>query len=88
MLLSIYENISGQEFLRRVSPTEELSLRAMIKQWAESQFDGYKVKLTFSEEGSHIPNGCGEYQAELRDTKRATGACWECEAFYLDVSEA
>ena len=87
MFLSIYENSSGQEFLRRISPSEKLHLRAMVRKWAEGMFDGYRVNLTFSEDGAHIPNGCGEYQAEIRHTKASGGVCWTSAPFYLDVSE-
>lgn len=82
MFLSIYHNPSGEEHLRRLSPTESLDLRAHVIKWADRVYDG-DLKPSFSETGSHIPNGCGEYQAELRDTKLAGGSCWTCEPFYL-----
>ena len=83
MFLSIYHNQSGEEYIRRVSPSEKLDLRAMVRKWASAEYDG-ELKPSFSEPGSHIPNGCGEYQAELRDTKASNGfSCWTAEPFYL-----
>lgn len=86
MFLSIYHNQSGEEYLRRLAPRESLDLRAHVKKWADGETDG-AAKPSFSEPGSHIPNGCGEYQAEIRHTKAATGSCWTNEPFFLDWSE-
>lgn len=86
MFLSILNNQSGEEHLRRLSPTEPLDLREHVKAWVNNETDG-AAEPSFSEPGSHIPNGCGEYQAEIRDTKRATGSCWTCEPFYLAWQE-
>lgn len=87
MFISIIENQSGESrLLRRLSPTESLCLRDHVKAWAAREYDGYTVALSFSESGSHIPNGCGQYQAEIRDTKAESGSCWESEPFYLDVA--
>lgn len=83
MFLSIYHNQSGQEFLRRLSPSESLDLRAHIEKWAAQEFDG-QAKPSFAEPGAHIPNGCGEYQAEIRDTKRAGASCWTSEPFFME----
>jgi len=88
MFLSIYHNASGEEFLRRVAPREKLDLRAMVKTWAERA--GYSeagLRPSFSQPGAHIPNGCGDYQAELRDTKAAGGSCWEAEPFFMESDE-
>lgn len=83
MFLSIYHNQSGDEYIRRVSPSEKLELRAMVQSWADMTFEE-EVIPSFGEPGSHIPNGCGEYQAELRDTKASNGfSCWTAEPFYL-----
>jgi hypothetical protein len=83
MFLSIYHNQSGDEYTRRISPSEKFDLRAMVQKWAESVYDGEFVP-SFSEQGSHIPNCCGEYQAELRDTKKSDGfSCWTSEPFYM-----
>lgn len=80
MFLSIYNNHSGDEYLRRLSPTESLDIREHVRKWAEC----YDATPSFSETGSHIPNGCGEYQAEIRYTKASGGTCWTSEPFYLE----
>jgi hypothetical protein len=88
MFLSIYHNQSGEEFLRRLGPNEQSNdLRAHVRKWAEKDLDGYPFKLSFSEPGSHIPNGCGEYQAEIRHTKAPSGSCRSSEPFYLELEE-
>jgi len=87
MFLSILDNRSGDEYVRRLGPRESEDLRLLVKKWAEKEFDGYSVKLSFSEPGSHIPNGCADWQAELRHTKKETGSCWTSEPFYLDLEE-
>lgn len=88
MFLSILNNRTGEEFLRRVAPNENTcDLRAMVRKWAEKEFDGYSVDLSFSEPGSHIPNGCADWQAELRHTKETSGSCWASEPFYLEIGE-
>lgn len=84
MFLSIYNNRSGEEYIRRLSPTETLDLREHVRRWA----DWYDCVPSFSEPGSHIPNGCGEYQAEIRDTKASGATCWTAEPFYLVNEEA
>lgn len=83
MFLSIYHNQSGTESVRRLSPTESLDLRAHVRKWVESEYDG-ELCPSFSEPGSHIPNGCGEYQAEIRDTKEGGATCWTSEPFFLE----
>ncbi len=88
MFLSIYHNQSGEEYVRRIAPNESLDLRTHVNQWAEKQ--GYaEVGLvpSFSQPGSHIPNGCGEYQAELRHTKKPGVVCWNSEPFFMVESE-
>ena len=87
MFLSIYHNQSGEEFLRRLAPRETLDLRHHVQQWAEREFDGM-AQPSFSEPGKHIPNGCGEYQAEIRYTKAPGGTCWTSEAFFMAWGEA
>lgn len=88
MFLSIYHNQSGDEYIRRLGPRESENLRDLVRKWAAMQFDGYSVKLSFSEPGSYIFNGCAEYQAELRDTKKSNGfSCWASEPFYLEIVE-
>ena len=86
MFLSIYNNLSGEEYIRRIAPNETLDCRALVERWAQQQFDGI-AKPSFSEPGSHIPNGCGEYQAEIRSTKAPSGSCWGNEPFYLEVED-
>lgn len=81
MFLSIYCNRSGEEHIRRLSPTETLDLREHVKRWCAD----YDATPSFSEPGSHIPNGCGDYQAELRYTKQAGAACWTSEPFFLEA---
>lgn len=85
MFLSIYHNQSGEEFLRRLAPNESLDLREHVRKWAERDLDGYPFKLSFSEPGSHIPNGCADYQAEIRRTKAPSVSCWNSEPFYLEL---
>ena len=80
MFLSILNNRTGEEYLRQLGPNSHLDLRQYVTQWAAD----YDAKPRFSEAGSHIPNGCGEYQAELRRTKAASGSCWTAEPFYLE----
>lgn len=88
MFLSIYRNQSGEEYIRRLGPNEKLDLRALVKQWAQREWDGYTVNLIFSAPGSYIFNGCAEWQAELRDTKKSDGfSCWSSEPFYLELEE-
>ena len=85
MFLSIVENRSGQEWLRRLAPNESLCVRSQVEKWADIEFSGYGAKLSFSEPGSHIPNGCADYQAEIRDTKAPSGSCWNSEPFYVEI---
>lgn len=88
MFLSIYNNRSGEEFIRRVAPNEDTcDLRAMVRKWADKEFSEYNVELSFSEPGAHIPNGCADWQAELRYTKESGAGCWTSEPFYLTLSE-
>lgn len=86
MFLSIYHNQSGEEFLRRLAPRENLDLRHHVQQWAKREFDGM-AQPSFSEPGKHIPNGCGDYQAEIRHTKAPGGACWTSEPFFMQWGE-
>lgn len=86
MFLSIYNNHSGEEFIRRLAPNESLDLKTHILKWAESEFDGMAVP-SFSETGKHIPNGCGEYQGEIRHTKLSGGSCWASEPFFMEWNE-
>lgn len=88
MFLSIYHNQSGAEYIRRIAPNESLDLRAHVTRWAEKE--GYSdagLMPSFSEAGAHIPNGCGEYQAELRDRKQSGASCWTAEPFFMVESE-
>ena len=87
MFLSIYHNASGQDFVRQVAPNENTSregLRDLVRRWANREYDGYEIKISFSEPGAHIFNGCAEYQAELRDTKAPSASCWASEPFYVE----
>ena len=88
MFLSITENRTGEShLLRRIAPNESKTAREYATQWAQREYDGYNVKISFSETGSYIPNGCGDYQVEIRDTKAESGSCWESEPFYLEISD-
>ena len=88
MFLSIYHNQSGEEYLRRIAPNEKLDLRAMVQRWAASEgFTSEGWRPSFSEPGSHIQNGCGEYQAEIRYTKASGATCWTSEPFYMVAPE-
>lgn len=87
MFLSIYHNQSGDEYVRRLSPTETLDLREHVRRWVDQQCGDYGGKPLFSEPGSHIPNGCGEYQAEIRYTKASGAVCWCREPFYVSFEE-
>lgn len=87
MFLSIHHNQTGEEYLRRLSPSETLDLREHVRKWAEREFDGYHVKLSFSEPGSYIFNGCADWQAEIRRTKSPSGSCWTSEPFYIEITE-
>lgn len=84
MFLSIYHNQSGDEYLRRLSPTETLDLREHVRRWVDLEYGDYGGKPSFSEPGSHILNGCGDYYAEIRRTKASGSSCWCSEPFYLD----
>ena len=84
MFLSIYHNQSGDEYVRRLAPTETLDLREHVRRWVDQHYGDYGGKPSFSEPGSHIPNGCGEYQAEIRRTREGGAVCWTSEPFYLD----
>lgn len=88
MFLSIMNNQSGEEFVRQLGPSEELDLEALADKWAQAEFGDYSPRLSFSRPGSAIPNGCGDWQAELRRTKKPSTSCWQCGAFYLELEEA
>lgn len=88
MFLSIVNNQSGEEFLRQLGPNEKLDLEGLALKWAQAEFADYAPRLIFSRPGSHIPNGCGDWQAELRHTKKPSASCWISGAFYLDLREA
>lgn len=83
MFLSIYENSSGEEHVRRLAPNETLDVRHHVRKWVDRETEGAAVP-SFSEPGARIPNGCGDYQAEIRHTKRETGVCWDSEPFFLN----
>lgn len=73
MFLSIYHNQSGEEYIRRLSPSEKIDPETHFRKWIDDRYDG-EVKV--SESDGHIPRGCGEYYIEIRDTKESTGSCW------------
>jgi hypothetical protein len=83
MFLSICNNRTGEEFIRRLGPNASLDLRQYVTDWASE----YNCKPSFSEPGSYIPNGCADWQAEIRRTKRDNGSCWSAEPFYLESVE-
>lgn len=86
MWLSIYNNRSGEEYLRRLAPNESLDLRQHVRKWADVESEGQLVP-SFSEPGSHIANGCGDWQAEIRRTKASGATCWTSEPFYLESAD-
>ena len=81
MYLSIVCNATGEVYLKQLGPNASLDLCQYVKDWVTLEFDD--TKPVFSKLGSHIPNGCGDYQAEIRRTKRGNGSCWSCEPFFL-----
>lgn len=81
MFLSILNNTTGEEYIRRVSPSENTSIEDMVKKWLDNTYEG-DVKL--AESSGYIPCGCGEYFAEIRRTKSATGSCLESFDFYTE----
>lgn len=83
MWLSIVENRTGEEWLKPLPPKSDLDLRRLVREWADIESDGL-MRPSFSEPGSHIPNGCADYQAEIRRTKRGGASCWTCEPFYME----
>lgn len=83
MFLSIYHNQSGDEYIRQLGPNSHLDLREYVREWCDDMSEG-ELRPSFSEPGSHIHNGCGEYQAELRRTKASGASCWTSEPFYLE----
>lgn len=89
MFLSILHHQSGSEFLRRLAPNETLDVHQHVKKWLETEY-GDELNVIFSEPGSYIPNGGGEYTVEIRHTKKVSGVCWTCEDFFTrfnDVQE-
>ena len=86
MFLSILCNRDGAEYLRRLAPNETLDLRHHVNLWADRESDGTQ-RPSYSEPGSYIFNGSGDYQAEIRRTKTAAGSCWTSEPFYLESIE-
>ena len=83
MFVSIYCNHTGEDYVRRLGPNEKLDLREYVRRWARAA----DCEPVFSEPGSYIPSGCGDYQAEIRDTKASTGSCWSSEPFFLVYAE-
>lgn len=89
MWLDIVCNRSGESLvLRKLRRSETEDLRELVRQWARdfsADCLDHEERPSFSEPGSYIPNGCGDYQAEIRRTKRSDGfSCWTSEPFYLE----
>ena len=81
MFICITHNPSGETLLlRRMAPSETLNLIHYVEQWADS------IGMKIADSNGYIPHGCAEYFAEIRDTKRETGSCWESLDFYLEES--
>lgn len=90
MFLSITCNHSGEDLLlRRLSPSESLDVRTHVNTWIEDHFGEIEepVVAAFSEPGAHIPQGCADYQAEIRDTKAPGATCWDGEPFFVVPDE-
>lgn len=84
MFLSIYNNRTGEEYVRQLGPNSHLDLREYVRQWAAE----YDYVPSFSEPGSFIHNGCADWQGEIRRTKKSDGfSCWSSEPFYLESGE-
>lgn len=60
MFLEITENRSGKSLSPQIQlgPNAHLDLRRYVAQWCD---DNDLPRPSFSEPGSHIPNGCGDY---------------------------
>lgn len=87
MFLAIYNPRSGEnELLRRLAPRESLDTRFHARRWVERATDG-EAQASFSEPGSRIPYGCGDYDVEIRRTKAPTGSCWHAESFFVEWEE-
>jgi len=88
MWLDIVCNRTGESLvLRKLRRSETEDLRELVRQWAADYSEelDHEERPSFSEPGSYIPDGCGDYQAELRRTKRSDGSsCWTSEPFYLE----
>ena len=86
MFLSIYCNRTGEEYVRQLGPNASLDLRQYVRDWVAVETDGAAVP-SFSEAGSYLFNGCADYQAEIRRTKRSGASCWTSEPFYIVFGE-
>lgn len=80
MFLAITHNNSGIQYIRRMSPTENKNIEQYVEKWVDNHFEG---EAKIAESDGHIPRGCGEYYAEIRDTKKESGSCWESMDFYV-----
>lgn len=78
MFVAIQEVQTGENvLLRRLSPTESIDPEFHAKKWADA------MGVVIAECTGCIPTGCGDYYAETRDTKEATGVCWSNFDFFL-----
>jgi hypothetical protein len=79
MYIAILNNRTGEhELLRRLAPNESIDPEFHVKKWAIA------VGVTIAESDGYIPNGCADYYAETRDTKKESAVCWKSFNFYLD----
>lgn len=78
MFIEIICTRSGEtEMLRRLAPNESIDPAYHVQHWAKS------IGVRVADSTGHIPSGCGDFYAETRDTKEASGVCWSSFDFYL-----
>lgn len=78
MFLSIYANRSGEETV--IKTNGKIQIETLVKQWVDESYCG---ELKVAESDGYIPNGCGEYYAEIRRDKIANGSCLSSMNFFL-----
>ena len=85
MFFSVLHNQSGEEEVVKIAKKDEhLEIIQLIENWVYVKFAG---EATLCTKTGHIPSGCGEYYAEIRNSKHATSSCWCSADFYLEVGD-